>query len=140
MKALYQYVTYLFLAFALAVPMAGCETLNSMGASVSNFVMPKSPEAMIEAGANANVATTTLAATLLRNKKISSAQAEAYREIVIGANKSMNTMNDTLVSCRKSTGSTAATSPDPCKPAVSDLIALALKTIADVKLALDATK
>lgn len=124
-------------AFALAGPI-GCTTLNEMGASVGEFVSPTTPEAQIAYGANSVKASTELATTLLRSDRISSAQAKSYRTILKGGGDALDEMNATLVKCRASTASTPKTSPDPCKLQVVDVIRVALKGVADVKVALDA--
>jgi hypothetical protein len=128
-------------ALALAVPVfstAGCAQLSSIGTSISGAVAPATPEAQIKTGAEALTAATTVATVLLRNDKITVVQAMNYRRMLGAASNVLDDANAALVKCRGSTGSTSASSPDPCKPGTVDMIALALDTITDVKKKLDA--
>lgn len=105
----------------------GCTTL---------IAVAPSPEAQIKTGAETVTATTTLATVLLRNQKITVPQAKSYRTMLAAAGESLHEANGELVQCRKDTGSTSATSPDPCWPKVSDVVLIALDNIAGVKKAL----
>lgn len=107
-------------------------------ACATNPLSLSSPEAQIKQGADAGTAAATLETVLLRNDKISVAQAKSYRVMLGGARESLNEMEKTLIACRKTTGTKAGVSPDPCRPAVADVIGIALKNIADVKNTLDA--
>ena len=106
------------------------------GCAAGQFSM--SPEAQIAGGANALTATTTLATVLLRNDKITVAQAKSYRVMLGAASSALDDANVTLLACRKTTLSTAATPADPCRLGVADVIRLALDSIAGVKRTLDA--
>jgi outer membrane lipoprotein SlyB len=116
----------LLACLALALGLLGC-------ASTGNT----SPEAQIATGANALTATTTLATVALRNDKITVAQAKSFRVMLGAASTSLDDANTVLLACRKATGTTAATASDPCAPQVTDVIRIALDTIANVKTALD---
>jgi hypothetical protein len=96
-----------------------------------------SPEAQIATGANALTATTTVATVALKNDKITVAQAKSFRVMLGAASTALDDANTVLVACRKATGSTGATAPDPCAPQVTDVIRIALDTISNVKTALD---
>lgn len=120
---------HLLLLFAAAsLMLAGCA---SMGDSLA------SPEAQIAAGANTLTATTTLATVALRNQKITVSQAKSFRSMLGAASSSLDDANAALLACRKATGTTAAASPDPCAHGVTDVIKIALDTVAGVKRALD---
>lgn len=133
-------IALILVAALLAI--TGCATVQELGAtvgtSVSNVVAPKTPEAQIKFGADAGAAVTATTSALLKNDRITVAQAEGYLIMVKGARDTLGKMEATLTRCRASTGSTPQTSPDPCKPAVADLLALSLNSIASVKRALDA--
>lgn len=115
---------FLMLCFIFAF--AGCATLAP------------TPEGQIKTGADSLTATTTLATVLLRNDKITVSQAKSYRVVLGAASTALDDANATLVDCRKKTGSTQASSPDPCKPSVTDVLGVALSSIATVKKTLDA--
>lgn len=115
----------LILAFALAV--AGCASTVAVGSS---------PEAQIAIGAQTVTAATTLATVALRDHKITVTAAKSYRNMLAAAGESLKDANTELVDCRKDTGSTSATSPDPCWPKVADVITIALQNISSVQRAL----
>jgi hypothetical protein len=117
------------LALALCVAVAGCATPIAVGPS---------PEAQIKTGADSVTAATTLATVLLRDHKISVPQAKSYRNMLAAAGESLKDANTELEACRKDTGSTAATSPDPCWPKVQDVVTIALQNIGGVRAALAA--
>lgn len=116
----------IFLAFALAV--AGCATTVAVGSS---------PEAQIATGAQTVTAATILATVALRDHKITVTAAKSYRNMLAAAGESLKDANGELEACRKDTGSTSATSPDPCWPKVGDVVTIALQNIAGVKRALE---
>jgi hypothetical protein len=115
------------LILALVLAVAGCANPINVGAS---------PEAQIAAGAEAVTATTTLATVALRNQKITVPQAKSFRNMLAAAGESLKDANGELETCRKATGSTAATAPDPCWPKVQDVVTIALQNIAGVRTAL----
>lgn len=96
-----------------------------------------SPESQIKTGADSLTATTTLATVLLRNDRITVDQAKSYRVMLGAASTALDDSNKTLLDCRKKTGSTQAATPDPCQPAVADVIKVALDSITNVKKTLD---
>lgn len=100
----------------------------------------ESPESQIAAGANALAAATTLATVALKNEKITVTQAKSYRTVLGAASSALDDANGTLLKCRAATSSTAATSPDPCKPSVTSVIQMALDSISSAKRSLDALK
>lgn len=107
---------------------AGCASTPQIGGT---------PEAQIVKGAQAHTAATTLATVLLRRDAITAGQAKGFSGLLHAASDALNSANATLLACRKSTGSTQDTSPDPCWPGVVDLIGLALNGIAGVQKALE---
>jgi hypothetical protein len=114
----------------LAVALSAC--------AVTGSTLGQTPEAQIVNGANSVTAATTLATTLLKNDRINVTQAKGYRAILGTASGHLDSANAALVACRKKTGSTSATNPDPCAPTVTDDIALALAVVGEVKKTLDA--
>jgi hypothetical protein len=122
-------------ALAVAVPQfSGCAS----GTNPLGSVLLQSPEAEIKTGADAHAAATTLASVLLQNDKISVAQAKSYRVLLGAASTALDTANADLEACRTKTGSTQKSSPDPCRPTVEDVIALALASIQNVQKTLSA--
>lgn len=97
-----------------------------------------SPEAQIKTGADSLKATTTLATVALRNDAITVNQAKSFRVMIGASSTTLDDANKTLLECRKKTGSTAETKPDPCRLAVQDVIKISLDNIANVKRTLDA--
>jgi len=118
----------LFACLLLSLSIVGCAALTAIGST---------PEAQIVTGANALAVATTGATVALRNDKITVAQAKNYSAILHGASATLDTANGTLLACRKASGSTSATSPDPCRTSVIADIQLALDSIASVKKTLD---
>lgn len=116
-------------ALALAA-IAGCAAITQVG-------LP-SPEAQIATGANTVTAATTVATVLLREHKITVPAAKSYRNMLAASGESLKDANTDLEQCRKDTGSTPATSPDPCWAKVGDVIRIALENITSVKRSLDA--
>src|SRR5205085_5502223 len=129
MKTFRSLATILVLAAGLAL--AACSTISSSPGT-------QSPEAQIATGANTVTASVTLATVLLRDHKITVPQAKSYRNMAAAAGESLKDANGELEQCRKDTGSTAATSPDPCWAKVGDVIRIALENITSVKRSLDA--
>jgi uncharacterized cupredoxin-like copper-binding protein len=115
------------LILALCVAAAGCATTVAVGPS---------PEAQIATGAQTVTAATTLATVALRDQKITVTTAKSYRNMLAAAGESLKDANTDLEACRKDTGSTAATKPDPCWPKVQDVVTIALQNIAGVRAAL----
>ena len=97
-----------------------------------------SPEAQIVNGANTVAASATLGTVLLKNKKISVAQAKSYSAILHTAGGHLDVAGARLVDCRKTTGSNEKTRPDPCAATVADDITLAITIAADVQKTLKA--
>lgn len=116
-------------AFALLV-LAACTTVGS--------VIGPTPEAQIANGATAHTAATTLATSLLKNDRITVAQAKSFRVLLGASSTALDDANVTLLACRKATGSSSTARPDPCQPGVSDVIRLALDGIANVRRTLEA--
>lgn len=120
-----------FIIAALAVAaLAGCATVGP--------VLGPSPEAQIVNGANLVAAGATVGTTLLKNDKITVAQAKSYRAILVTASEHLDIAAGTLHECRKKTGSTNRTAPDPCAPTVAGDIALALQIATEVHRTLTA--
>lgn len=117
----------LFLVFVL-MTLAACS------------VLPTSPEQQIRDGANAVIATATMATSLLRLEKITVTQAKSYRALLGTASGHLDAAESALLDCRKKTSSSPATSPDPCKPTVDSDIALAVAVAGEVAKVLDAKK
>ncbi len=115
-----------------AILLAACAT-------VTDAIAP-SPESQIAAGANSLAVATTAATVALRNDKITVVQAKNFRAILGAASIALDDANGVLVKCRAATGSTSATSPDPCKPSVVSIIQLALDSVAAAKRGIDTTK
>lgn len=116
----------LILGFALAV--AGCASITAVG---------RSPEAQIANGAATVTAVTITANKLLSSHVISVTQAKSYRNMLAAAGEALKDANTELLACRKDTGSTAETSPDPCWPKVADVVTIALENVVSVKRAVD---
>lgn len=114
----------------LALALCGC--------AVTGSAFGPTPEAQIVTGANAVTAATTLAIVLLKNDKITVAQAKSYRAILGTGSGHLDVANAALVDCRKKTGSTSASSPDPCVPTVAGDIALAISVTGEVQKTLAA--
>ena len=127
-KALFFTAILVLTPAALVVAVSGCSTLTALGST---------PEAQIVTGANALTVATTGATVALRNDKITVTQAKNYSAILHGASSTLDTANGALLACRKASGSTSATSPDPCRTSVIADIQLALDSIASVKKTLD---
>jgi hypothetical protein len=117
------------LILACALTLAGCATPIAVGSS---------PEAQIQTGAQSVTAATALATVALRDHKITVTTAKSYRNMLAAAGESLKDANTELEQCRKDTGSTQATSPDPCWPKVSYVVTIALQNIAGVRTALAA--
>ncbi len=113
--------------------------LLSACATVTDAIAP-SPESQIAAGANSLTVATTAATVALRNNKITVVQAKNFRAVLGAASTALDDANGVLVKCRTATGSTSATSPDPCKPSVVSIIQLALDSVAAAKRGIDTTK
>jgi len=103
-------------------------------------VIQIAPEEQIRDGANAVTATATVATSLLRLDRITVAQAKSYRAMLGTASAHLDGANATLLDCRRKTGSTSATNPDPCRPTVASDIALAVAVAGEVAKVLDAKK
>lgn len=97
-----------------------------------------SPEAQIKTGANSVTAATALATALLKNNKITVAQAKSYSAILHAGRDHLGDADTRLVDCRKRTATTSVAIPDPCALTVADDIALGLSVIADVQKTLKA--
>jgi hypothetical protein len=108
----------IFASLALCIGLAACAAIQQAG-------LP-SPEAQITAGAQAAAAATTTATTLLRDHKITVAQAKGYRNMLAAAGDSLKDADTDLLACRAQTGSTAKTTPDPCWAKISDVVRIAL--------------
>ncbi len=117
-------------AAILALAVAGC--------AVTGAAFGPSPEAQIATGASAVTAAATLGTVLLKNAKITVAQAKSYRAILGSASSHLDVANAALLDCRSKTASTSRTAPDPCAPKVADDIALALSIAGDVNRTLSA--
>lgn len=117
-------------AVFLAVALTAC--------AVTGTALGPSPEAQIVNGANAVKAVTTLATDLLKRDRITVTQAKGYRSILGTASGHLDTTNATLLACRKGTGSTSATKPDPCAGSVLADIQLALSLTEEVQRTLKA--
>ncbi len=96
-----------------------------------------SPEAQIVTGANSVNAAAQLATLRLNDKRITKAQATGYSAILHSASNHLNAANAMLLDCRKKTGSTQATNPDPCAGSVLSDITLATSVVGEVKKTLD---
>lgn len=118
------------LAVIALVALAACATTGTLFGS--------SPEAQIVTGANAVTAATTLATVLLKNDKITVPQAKSYRAVLGAASGHLDTANAALLTCRKTTGSTSKTAPDPCAATVASDISLAVAVVGDVQKTLAA--
>lgn len=114
----------------LALAVAGC--------AVTGAVFGPTPEAQIQTGAQAVTAATVLATTLLKNDRITVAQAKGYRAILGTASSHLDSANAVLVDCRKKTGSTSAVKPDPCAPGIMSDIQLAVSVVSEVQRTLNA--
>lgn len=124
----------------LAVSLAACTLPPLTGAPAPVAKATASPEAQIATGANANAAAISLGTAALQQRRITVAQAKAYRAIVGAAAQALDEASTVLTKCRAETGSTEKTTPDPCRASVAAMIQLALTTVANAKAAFDATK
>lgn len=100
-------------------------------------VLPTTPEQQIRDGANTVTVGATLTGSLLTVDKITKEQAVSYRNILGTAGKHLDTAFAALADCRKKTGSTEKTNPDPCKPGVQADINLGVSVAGEVKKLLD---
>ena len=94
--------------------------------AVTGELLGPSPESQIVNGANAITAGATLGTVLLRNDKITVAQAKSYRAILGTADGHLKDADRALLACRTRTGSTSKASPDPCAAGVAADIRLAV--------------
>lgn len=101
--------------------------------AISGGAFGPTPEAQIDTGAHSVTAAATLTATLLKNNKITVVQAKGYSNILHTAADHLHAANAALVACRKSSGSTSATKPDPCAPTVASDITLAVSVVGEVQ-------
>lgn len=115
----------LILAFALAV--AGCASIVSVSPT---------PESQIKIGADSVAAATAGASIALQEHKISLGQAKSYRAMLLAAGSALHDANTDLEACRKTTGSTSATSPDPCWLTIRDVVTIALQNISSIRKAI----
>lgn len=106
------------------------------GCAITGAAFGPTPEAQIQTGAQAVTAATVLATTLLKNDRITVAQARGYRAILGSASGHLDQANMVLLDCRKKTGSTRETKPDPCAPTIAADIGLAVSVIGEVQRAL----
>lgn len=106
--------------------------------AVTGGALGTAPEAQIVNGANAITATATLGTVLLKNDKITVAQARSYRAILGTADVHLKEANAALLACRANTRSTAHSVPDPCAAGIAGDIRLAVQVAGEVKAALDA--
>lgn len=120
----------LLLGAVLALSISAC--------AITGSVFGPTPEAQIATGAHAVTAATTLATALLKNNKITVAQARGYSGLLHTAGDHLKTANGTLLACRASTKSTSATLPDPCAPTVAGDIGLAVSVVGEVQRVLAA--
>lgn len=115
-----------FAAALLAVTLAACGLL------------PISPEQQIRDGGNAITVSATLTSSLLRVDKINKAQAQSYVAVMKTTKEHFDVAFKTLEDCRKKTGSTEKTTPDPCKASVESDIALGVSIAGQLKVILEA--
>lgn len=101
--------------------------------AITGGVFGPTPEAQIATGAHAVTTATTLATALLKNNRITVAQAKGYSAILHTASDHLHAANTALLACRKSTSSTSATNPDPCAPTVAGDIGLAVSVVGEVQ-------
>lgn len=111
--------------------------LTLSACAVTGTALGPTPESQIVNGANSITAAATLGTVLLRNDRITAAQAKSYRAILGTADAHLKDADKTLLACRAKTGSTAETVPDPCAAGIGADINLALSIAADVKKTLD---
>jgi len=121
------------LAFAVA-GFGGCSSPPTASApgQAATVTLPQTPEAQIKAAADTHAAASTLGTVLLKNGKITVAQAKGFSALLHSSSAVLDDAGKTLFACRASTGSTDKTSPDPCAIGVADLIRLAADSIASV--------
>ena len=120
----------LFATLFLATALAAC--------AITGDLFGPSPEAQIYAGANGVTAAATLATVLLKNDKITAANAKSYSAILHTASGHLNTANATLTACRKATSSSATSRPDPCAAGIEADIRLAVSVAGEVQRTLSA--
>lgn len=123
----------LFVAATLALLAgSGCTTNPATGLPTLS-IGTSSPEAQIKTGADAETAAATLATALLKNGKMTVSQAKSISTMLHAASTALDDANKVLLTCRASTGSTAATKPDPCSIGVAEVVALAVSSIASIQ-------
>lgn len=115
----------ILLGAVLALALSGC--------AITKGLFGPSPEAQIATGAHAVTAATTLATALLKNDKITVAQAKGYSGLLHTAGDHLKTANAALEGCRKATGSISTAQPDPCAPTVAGDIGLAVSVVGEVQ-------
>lgn len=118
------------IALILAAALTGC--------AITGAVLGPTPEAQIVNGANTIAAGATLGTVLLRNDRITVVQAKSYRAILGTADSHLKAADTALLACRKSTGSSSKSNPDPCKASVEADIRLAVSIAEGVQNTLKA--
>lgn len=115
----------MLLGAVLALALSAC--------AITGSVFGPTPEAQIATGANSVTAATGVATALLKNNRISAAQAKGYSAILHTARDHLHAANAALVACRTKTASTSASRPDPCAPTVAADIGLAVSVVGEVQ-------
>lgn len=114
----------MFASALLALAISAC--------AITGGVFGPTPEAQIATGARSVTAAATLATVLLKNNRITVVQAKSYSSILHTASGHLDQANATLVTCRRATGSTSLTQPDPCAPSIAADIGLAVSVVGEV--------
>jgi hypothetical protein len=110
----------------LAVALAGCAAMGGP------------PESQIKSGADKVTAGANLTLALLKRDKITVAQAKNYRALLGTASSALDDAAAALEACRKKTGSTSSTAPDPCKRTVTADINLVASILDEIESTLKA--
>jgi len=101
-------------------------------------LLPKSPESQIQQGAIAHKGASVSATNLLKRGRMSVDTAKGYSTVLHTTRDALNGTNAELLKCRKDTGSTAATTPDPCKGNIAVDINLFTSILLEVESTLKA--
>lgn len=128
------------LLFAALLALPGCGTNPFAQSPIASVVVQQpahSPEFQIKTGNNAHEVASNLGTTLLKNDRITVAQAKSFSLLLHAAAGTLDNALATLVTCRKATGSNERSAPDPCAFGVLEVVKLATDSIAGVKVALD---
>lgn len=118
----------LILSITAALAIAACTTPIALGPS-SEAQLKVAVDSVNAVGVGATIA--------LREHKITVNQAKGYSTMFKAVESTLIDINADLVQCRKDTGSTEKTQPDPCWPQIKDVVTVVLENLTSMKKALN---